>query len=125
MEQQKPDGFTYTYSAKDQEEVRKIRQKYCPKEANMLERLRRLDQSVTRKGTVSAITVGVIGALVMGTGMCCTMVWAESWFIPGIFIGLLGIAIVGAAYPVYRRVTKKERERIAPEILQLTDELLK
>lgn len=67
----------------------------------------------------------MIGALVMGTGMCCTMVWAESWFIPGIFIGLLGIAIVGAAYPVYRRVTKKERERIAPEILQLTDELLK
>ncbi len=34
-------------------------------------------------------------------------------------------ALVCAAYPIYVAVTKHERERIAPEILRLTDELLK
>lgn len=44
--------FSYTYSAKQQEEIKKIREKYAPKEADKMEQLRRLDESVTRKGTV-------------------------------------------------------------------------
>ena len=43
----------------------------------------------------------------------------------GILVGIVGIALVGCAYPVYNRVIKIERERIAPEILQLTEELMK
>ena len=43
----------------------------------------------------------------------------------GIIIGLGGIVFVALAYPVYTRTLKKERERIAPEILRMTDELLK
>jgi uncharacterized membrane protein YeaQ/YmgE (transglycosylase-associated protein family) len=87
--------------------------------------LRRLDESATRKGTLLSIVVGVIGTLILGLGMCCVMVWQTTWFVPGIVIGLLGIAVVAIAYPVYLQVTKKEREKIAPEILRLTDELLK
>lgn len=64
-----------------------------------------------------------VGALVLGVGMCCSMVWMGNLFIPGIILGLLGIALVAAAHPVYRRVTKKEREKLAPRILQLTEEL--
>ncbi len=33
--------------------------------------------------------------------------------------------LIALAYPVYNRVLKKERARIAPEILRLTEELLK
>ena len=90
-----------------------------------MEQLRRLDQSAGRKGATVSLVVGVTGALVLGVGMCCAMVWAESLFIPGIIIGLLGIALVTAAYPLYQRVTQKAREKIAPEILRLTDELMK
>ena len=61
----------------------------------------------------------------MGVGMSCAMVWQGVLFIPGIIIGLAGIGLVAAAYPVYNYVTKKEREKIAPEIIRLTDELLK
>ena len=43
----------------------------------------------------------------------------------GIPVGLAGIVLVALAYPVYSRILKKERQRIAPEILRLTDELLK
>jgi hypothetical protein len=33
--------------------------------------------------------------------------------------------LVALAYPLYNRVLKKQREKIAPEILRLSDELLK
>lgn len=121
--ERKKDTFHFSYSAKQQEEIRKIREKYLPKEENKMEQLRRLDESTTRPGTIAAIIVGVIGALLLGVGMSCTMVWAEQFFIPGVIVGVLGIALVGAAYPLYSRVTKKHRERLAPEIIRLTDEL--
>lgn len=120
----KNESFSFTYSAKEQAEIRKIRQKYIPEE-NKMELLRRLDQSVTRKGTLYSIVIGIIGSLLLGIGMCCTMVWQAVWFVPGIVIGLIGIAVVALAYPLYNHVTKKEREKITPEILRLTEELMK
>ena len=115
--------FHYTYSAKQQEQIRQIREKYLPKEEDKLERLRRLDASATRPGTIASIIVGTAGALLMGLGMSCTMVWSEQYFVPGIIIGLIGIAGICAAYPLYNRITKKRREKLAPEILRLTQEL--
>lgn len=117
--------FSYTYSAKEQEEVKQIRRKYMPKEADKMEQLRRLDRSVTRKGTAVSIVMGIIGALTLGIGMCCAMVWMGRWFVPGIVIGLVGIILASLAYPLYTHITQKEREKVAPEILRLTDELMK
>ena len=121
---QNKETFSYTYSAKEQEEIKKIREKYIPKEADKMEQLRRLDESVTRKGTVISLVVGIIGALILGTGMSMCMVWTEL-FVLGIIVGIVGIVMVSAAYPLYSYVTKKEREKIAPEIIRLTDELMK
>ena len=115
--------FQYTYSAKQQEEIEKIRKKYLPPQEDKMERLRRLDKSATRKGTALSITAGVAGCLLMGVGMCCSMVWMGSLFVPGIILGLLGIALAAAAHPIYVSITKKERRRLAPQILQLTQEL--
>lgn len=119
------DTFNYTYSAKQQREIESIREKYLPPEESKLDQLRRLDKKATKKGTVISVIIGVAGCLVMGLGMCCTMVWTGELFIPGIIIGLAGITLVAAAYPVYSRITRKEREKIAPEILKLTDELIR
>lgn len=116
--------FSYTYSAKEQEEIKKIREKYVPKEADKMEQLRRLDESVTRKGTVISLVIGIIGALILGTGMSMCMVWTEL-FVLGIIVGIIGIVAVSLAYPIYSYVTKKERDKIAPEIIRLTDELIK
>lgn len=116
--------FSYTYSAKQQEEIKKIREKYLPKEADKMEQLRRLDENVTRKGTVLSLVVGIVGALVLGIGMSCCLVWMHL-FVIGIIVGIIGIAVVCSAYPLYTYVTKKEREKIAPEIIRLTDELMK
>lgn len=115
--------FEYTYSAKQQEEIKRIREKYVPKEDDKMEQLRRLDASVTQKSTVISLILGVISALILGIGMCCCLVWDK--YIVGILIGIVGIAGVSATYPVYVHITKKERKRLAPEILRLTDELMK
>lgn len=117
--------FQYTYSAKQQEEVKQIRRKYLPSEEDKLERLKRLDQSATQKGTTVSLIFGILGALLFGFGMCCVLIWAEEFFIPGIVIGIIGAVVLSLAHPLYSYITKKERERIAPEIMRLTDELLK
>jgi len=123
--QNNQESFNYTYSAIQQEEIKNIRKKYVATEEDKMETLRRLDSGVHQKGSVISIFTGVIGALIMGTGMCCAMVWQGLWFIPGIIIGLIGMGIIALAYPIYQSVTKKEREKIAPEIIRLTDELMK
>ena len=126
MEQQKNrDSFQYTYSAREQAELRAIRQKYLPPEENKIDRLRRLDARVTNRATIASLVLGILGALVLGVGMCCVLVWQNVWFVPGIIIGMVGLIVLSLAYPVYMKVTKKEREKIAPEIMRLTDELLK
>ena len=119
------DTFHYTYSARQQEEIRNIRKKYLPQEPkeDKMEQLRRLDRSAAKKGTRVSLIVGIAGCLLLGVGMCCTMVWTDRLFIPRIIIGIVGIIAVTISYPLYTHITRKERERIAPQILKLTEEL--
>ena len=120
-------SFNYTYSASQQQEIKKIREKYAPptREEDNMEKLRRLDAGAAKPGTIVSLIVGIIGTLLLGVGMCCTMVWSENLFIPGIIVGVIGIACVIASYPIYNALTKKQREKIAPEIMRITDELMK
>lgn len=125
--------FNYTYSAKEQDEIKAIRKKYAaPEETeDKMAQLRRLDGSVTQKATVCSMTIGIIGTLVMGLGMSLAMteigavLGSALSMLIGIVIGVIGIVLVCLAYPVYNHTVKKEREKIAPEILRLTDELMK
>lgn len=124
--------FAYTYSAKDEAEIKRIRDKYTPQksELNKLEQLRRLDNGVAQKATVYSLIPGILGALIFGTGMSLILTDIGSFLgttlslISGILLGLLGIIPIALAYPIYLHTVEKERERIAPEILRLTDELM-
>ena len=109
--EEKKETFTFTYSASQQEEVKRIREKYAPatEQEDKMERLRRLDRAATKPGTVAALIVGTIDTL----------------FIPGIIIGVVGIIGICAAYPLYLHITKKRRDKLAPEIMHLADELMK
>ena len=123
-------SFEYTYSAQRQKEVEEIRKAYHPKEEDKMAELRRLHAIPTQKAQVASLAVGIIGALILGTGMslCMTDIGAALGnlaLILGIMIGLAGAVMVAVAYPIYNRVLKKEREKIAQEILRLTDELMK
>lgn len=126
----KENTFQYTYSAKERSEIEDIRKKYLPPEEDKMERLRRLHHSATQKAQSGAIAIGVIGALILGTGMSLFMTelgtaLGEFALVLGILTGIAGMILVAMAYPLYNRVLKKERERIAPEILLLSEDLLK
>ncbi len=129
-------GFQYNYSAKEQAELKKIREKYLPDKApaavDAMEQLRRLDAGVTQKGTIVALIFGVIGTLIMGFGMSLVMTdlkeilgsHRDMALALGIIIGFIGMLGVIVAYPLYQVIVAKERKKIAPEILRLADELL-
>ncbi len=129
------ESFNYTYSAKEQEEIKAIRKKYAAPEENedKMAQLRRLDAGVTKKAQAVSLVLGVIGALLLGLGMSFAMTdlgeilgsYREMAMLLGIIIGAVGIVLVSLAYPLYNCIVKKEREKIAPEIIRLTDELTK
>ena len=124
------DRFSFTYSAQQQKEVEAIRKKYLPQETDKMDQLRKLHAIPTKKARAASLTIGIIGALIMGTGMSLAMTeigaaLGSLAMILGIAVGLVGMVLVALAYPLYNRVLKKQREKIAPEILRLSDELLK
>ena len=123
-------SFEYTYSAQQQKEVEAIRKKYLPKEEDKMEQLRKLHYSATQKAQAASIAIGVIGTLILGTGMslCMTELGAaleHFAMVIGVLAGLIGLVMVALAYPLFNYVLRKERKRIAPEILRLSEELLK
>lgn len=122
------DSFSYKFSSRENEEIRKIREKYETKEnrivENRTEKIKRLDRSVTTRCTALSITLGVIGILVMGTGMSFALVWGSTLMLEGIIVGLIGIVLIAAAYPFYNYILKRKRKKIAPEIIRLCDEII-
>ena len=118
-------GFEFTYSAQKQEEVEKIRNKYVLKEESKMEQLIRLDKQAERPGTIASIVVGTIGTLILGAGMSCVLVGNSSIeiLVVGIVVGIIGMVVAGGAYPIYNKVTKKEREKVAEQIIALSNEL--
>lgn len=125
--------FRFTYSAAQQREVEQIRRHYLPPQEDKLARLYKLHNSATQKAQAYALSLGVVGTLLLGTGMSLIMTELPSLLsihevaamILGILVGLLGLALAALAYPVYRQVLRRQREKLAPEILRLSDELLK
>ena len=125
--------FSFTYSAAQQQEVEDIRKKYLPKEEDKMEQLRRLHAIPSQKAQAASIAAGIIGVLIMGTGMSFIMtdlggifgICRDFSMVIGIAVGFAGMVPAALAYPIYNRVLKKQRQKIAPEILRLSDELLK
>jgi hypothetical protein len=128
-------GFTYTYSAKEQEELKRIRDKYtAPIEAeDKMARLRRLDASVTKTAQIVALIFGVIGTPILGFGMSLCMTdlgeilgpYKDMAMVIGIIVGVIGGILASLAYPIYNAIVKAKRKKLAPEIIRLTDELMK
>lgn len=127
---EKKETFQMTYSAQQQAEIDQIRKKYVHQKPSKMEQLRALDASVNQKANARSIAVGVAGTLILGLGMSLIMsdfgTLAGAWALPlGIGLGVVGLVILALAYPLYNHTLKKERQKIAPEILRLSDELTK
>lgn len=117
--------FNYNYSAPQNREVEHIRRKYMPHEENKLETLKKLDLRVQTAGLIEGLCVGTIGALVFGIGMCFFLeVFAGVAWLSAIFM-IIGTLIMIPAYPIYKRIARKTKAKLTPEILRLSDEIMR
>ncbi len=113
--------------------AQKIRTQYVEQQVSEVDALRRLDAKVKRPAAIFAYTFGSIGAIVLGTGMSLVMTDLPSaigWqlqqpMIPGIAIGLIGLAATIATYPCYRRILRARKKKYADRILTLSDSILR
>ena len=118
-------SFTYSYAATKNNEVENIRKKYMPREESKLERLKKLDVQVQMAGMIESLTLGIIGALVFGIGMCFFLeVFSGALWITALFM-IIGALIMIPAYPIYKRISVKTKRELTPEILHLSEELMK
>lgn len=111
--------------------VQKIRSQYTEREHTELDTLKALDSKVQRPANIFAYVFGVISALVMGSGMSLVMtdigavLGIASTMVPGVVIGVVGLAMALINYPIYKRILASRRQKHAPELLRLADELMK
>jgi uncharacterized membrane protein YeaQ/YmgE (transglycosylase-associated protein family) len=49
---------------------------------------------------IGTTLLGVVGAIVLGVGMCMTMIW--NMMIPGIIVGIVGIVLLLCLIPVIK-----------------------
>lgn len=50
--------------------------------------------------TIGAMLIGIVGALLLGVGMCLTMVWSH--MVVGIIVGIVGIVVLLCLIPFIR-----------------------
>ena len=90
-----------------------------------------MNKEVRRPANVFAYTFGTVAALIMGTGMSLVMTeignrFGEQVGLPaGIAIGVIGLLMAIANYPIYKRILAKRQKQYADQIVALSDELLK
>lgn len=115
--------FSYEYSAKDNKEVQEIRKRYLPRTESKLDELRRLDRQVQAAGQLPALTLGIVGCLVFGLGLCMAMQVLGGGVVLGVLIGMIGMVGMLFAFPVYRSSFNKKKAEFSPRILELAAEL--
>lgn len=117
------DEFVYTYSAKKEQEIQRIREKYTSKENDVYSQLLKLDKECERKGVIIALVLGIVGCLFFGVGLSCIMLYSNIIFIVGIGIGIIGLVCMALAYPMFDQITKKQRKLYLPRIEELLKKL--
>ena len=111
--------------------AQKIRTQYMEKTPSELDALRELDAKVKRPANVFAYVFGSISAIVMGAGMSLVMtdigamIGLASAMVPGIAIGIVGMGMALSTYPIYKKMLNTRKKKYAPEILKLSEKIMK
>ena len=100
---------------------------YAPKKTSKVVALRKLDAKAKLPATVFTYTLGIVSALVFGVGMCLSMNvigdGSTAMMIVGIAVGILGMAGMGANFPIYRKILARGKQKYAYEINELAREI--
>ncbi|MBQ7347727.1 MAG: hypothetical protein IJW55_07195 [Clostridia bacterium] len=115
--------FSYNYSATANREVEEIRKRYLPKKVDKMEELKHLDHRVQSAGMTESLSVGIIGCLIFGIGMCAGLNVIGGGMVLAVVLGIIGVVLMLPAYPIYRLLSKRAREKYTARILKLADEI--
>ena len=100
---------------------------YAPKDTSKVVALRKLDARAKLPAMVFTYTFGVVGALLLGLGMCLTMgvlgSGSTAAFVVGIVLGVLGLACISVNYPLYKKLLAQGKQKYAFEIMELAKEI--
>lgn len=127
-EQNKGNTFEYTYSAPTEREkkmIENIRRQYSDEvttSEDKIARVKYLDAKVKNAALIWALTLGIVGILIFGTGMTLVLEWHQ--WLWGVFVGAVGCVPMLLAYPVYQGLVKRGKKKYGEEILRLTEEIL-
>lgn len=111
--------------------VQKIRTQYTEREYTALDALKKLDRTVKRPAQIFAYVFGSVAAIIMGSGMSLVMtdigstVGVAEPLISGIIIGVAGMAMAIANYPMYKALLGSRRKKYADKIISLSDTIMK
>ena len=111
--------------------VERIRSQYIEQAHTDLDALKALDAKVKKPANVFGYTYGSIGAVVMGTGMSLvmtdvgTVLGMTVTMVPGIVIGISGLAMAVTTYPIYKKILNSRKKKYAPQILELSERVMK
>lgn len=104
-----------------------IANEYAPKDTSKVTALRKLDAKAKRPANIFTYTLGIVSALIFGTGMCLAMGEIGSGtigsFVLGIVIGVVGMIGMGVNYPIYKRILENGKKKYAFEIMELAKEI--
>ncbi len=111
--------------------IQKIRTQYTEKENTQLNALKALDAKVKRPANVFAYIFGVVGTLLLGSGMSLVMtdfgavLGMSEAMGPGIVLGVISLVIVLINYPIYKNILGSRKKKYADEIIRLSDKMMK
>ena len=103
-----------------------IAKEYAPKDNSKIVALRKLDAKAKLPATIFTYSVGIVSALVFGTGMCLAMEVIGGGFtymMLGVVIGALGMMGCAINYPIYKNLLAKGKKKYAYEIMKLAREI--
>lgn len=103
----------------------KLASEYAPKDTSKVVALRKLDAKAKRPAVITAYTVGVISALVLGLGMCLSMgvIGNGNYFMVGIVVGVVGIIGICVNYPLYKKLLANGKNKYANDIVELAKQI--
>ena len=110
--------------------VQNIRAQYTERQISELDALKALDGKVKRPANIFAYIFGGISAIIMGCGMSLVMtdigeiVGLGEAMIPGIAIGLVGMAMALLTYPIYKSILGARKKKYAKQILELSEKMI-
>ena len=112
--------------------VQKIRTQYMEKDSSEknLDLLRELDAEVKHPANVFGYVFGSISAIIMGSGMSLVMtdigqqLGISNTMPLGIIIGVVGMLMAIATYPIYKNILASRKEKYADRILELSEKIM-